>query len=112
MSDNTPASSSPPPAPTSPGESVAAPAEVGQVGGTSLDLQKLRRQCLVIFLVAGFLAPVLLSSVFVIGSALVAFIDARFSDYSGAIYGWFLWLIFCLVSTLKVYWEDKREMGA
>lgn len=76
------------------------------------DLQKLRRDCLVSFLVTGFLAPVLLSSVFVIGSALVAFIDAHFSDYSGGIYGWFLWLIFCLVTTLKVYWEDKREMGA
>lgn len=112
MSDNTPASSSPSPAPTSPSESVAAPAEVGQVGGTTPDLRKLRRDYLVIFLVTGFLAPVLLSSVFVIGSALVAFIDARFSDYSGAIYGWFLWLIFCLVTTLKVYWEDKREMGA
>jgi len=37
MSDNTPASSSPPPAPTSPSESVAAPAEVGQVVGTSFD---------------------------------------------------------------------------
>lgn len=35
MSDNTPASSSPPPAPTSLSESVAAPAEVGQVGGTT-----------------------------------------------------------------------------
>lgn len=34
MSDNTPASFSPPPAPTSPGESIAAPAEVGQVEGT------------------------------------------------------------------------------
>ena len=34
MSDNTPASFSPPPAPTSPSESVAAPAEVGQVGGS------------------------------------------------------------------------------
>lgn len=34
MSDNTPASSSPPPAPTSSSESIAAPAEVGQVGGT------------------------------------------------------------------------------
>jgi hypothetical protein len=85
---------------------------VGQVGGTTPDLQKLRRHCLVIFLVTGFLAPVLLSSVFVIGSALVAFINARFSDYSGAIYGWFLWLIFCFVTTLKVYWEDKRELGA
>lgn len=37
MSDNTPASFSPPPAPTSPSESIAAPAEVGQVGGTSFD---------------------------------------------------------------------------
>ena len=37
MSDNTPASFSPPPAPTSPGESVAAPAEVGQVGGAYHD---------------------------------------------------------------------------
>lgn len=35
MSDNTPASFGPPPAPTSPGESIAAPAEVGQVGGTT-----------------------------------------------------------------------------
>lgn len=35
MSDNTPASFSPPPAPTSPSESVAAPAGVGQVGGTT-----------------------------------------------------------------------------
>lgn len=35
MSDNTPSSSSPPPAPTSPSESVAAPAEVGQVMGTT-----------------------------------------------------------------------------
>lgn len=34
MSDNTPASFSPPPAPTSPSESIAAPAEVGQVEGT------------------------------------------------------------------------------
>lgn len=33
MSRNTPSSSSPPPAPTSLSESVAAPAEVGQVGG-------------------------------------------------------------------------------
>lgn len=38
MSDNTPASFSPPPAPTSPSESVAAPAEVGQGLGTSLQL--------------------------------------------------------------------------
>lgn len=34
MSNRTPASSSPPPAPTSHSESIAAPAEVGQVGGT------------------------------------------------------------------------------
>jgi hypothetical protein len=34
MSRNTPAISSPPPAPASPSESIAAPAEVGQVGGT------------------------------------------------------------------------------
>lgn len=34
MSNHPPASFSPPPAPISPSESVAAPAEVGQVGGT------------------------------------------------------------------------------
>lgn len=39
MSNRTPASFSPPPAPTSPSESIAAPAEVGQVGGTTAAFQ-------------------------------------------------------------------------
>lgn len=112
MSDNTPASSSPPPAPTSPSESVAAPAEVGQVGGTSLDLQKLRCYHFVIFLAFAFGAPIGLSAFLVAISSLFAFVEAHFFAYAPAIYAWLIWFGLCLVTSIYSYWEDKREQGA
>lgn len=54
MSDNTPISSSPPPAPTSPSESVAAPAEVGQVGGTQLPVEVPESDTLWLLLTGGY----------------------------------------------------------
>lgn len=54
MSDNTPASSSPPPAPTSLSESVAAPAGVGQVGGTALPVDVPESDTLWQFLTNGY----------------------------------------------------------
>lgn len=54
MSDNTPASSSPPLAPTSPSESVAAPAEVGQVGGTQLPVEVPESDTLWLLLTGGY----------------------------------------------------------
>lgn len=102
---------SPAPAPESQGESVAAPAEVGQVGGTQSVLQQLRRDWLVVFLALGFVAPIFLSALRVAVLWIAVFVEANYSEYSGAIYGWSLWLFVCLFSAIWCYRAEKREKG-
>lgn len=110
LTPNTPISS--PPGHQDLDASLAAPAQVDQVGGTTPDLQKLRLFYFVIFLAFAFGAPIGLSAFLVAISSLFAFVEAHFSAYAPAIYAWLIWFGFCLVISIYSYWEDKRELGA
>lgn len=112
MSKTTPRTeSSSPPGHQDQSARLAASAPVDQVGGTSLDLKKLRRYHFVIFLAFAFGFPLLVSAVFVFLSHLVTFIESHFSEYQGAIYCWLLWLCLCLFVAIKVYLDEKQEQG-
>jgi len=78
---------------------------------TTSKLKQLRRDFLVLFLAFGFLAPLLLSALFLVFSGLVAYVEASFPEYTGLIYGWSIWLCFCLCVFLGFYRAEKSGLS-
>ena len=99
--------------PADPGSAAVVAHAAESSGGacTPSTLNQLRRRWLVLFLTLGFLGPLLLWAVKVVLLGLVAYIEASFPEYAGAILGWSIWLCVCLLVVLWCYWEDKLELS-
>ena len=74
------------------------------------DLKKLRRDWLVAFVLLAFVAPISFATFSAICFWLVEFVDANFPEYSGAIYGWSIWLGVCAACTFNFYRLEKRDL--